>query len=355
MNRSLVRPAMALLLWSLYFCTAAPALAQARPATLAELALDQSENRLERLIEGAKKEGELTLYSSMTAEDQQIIIDAFTKKYGVKIKLWRSGSEAVVQRVVAEARAGRTGVDVADNNVPEMEALRLEKLLQKVNSPTYGDLRPEAVPAHREWIGNTIDIFLQGYNTTKVRKEDLPKTYYDLLHPRWKGSLGIEAADQHWFAAVLAELGHEKGMKLFKDIVDTNGMSVRKGHMLLANLVASAEVPLGLTLYSHAPATLKKKGAPIEAFIIPPYIGQFRSAGVMKTAPHPHAALLYAEFLISEDGQKIFADIGRVPTSIRLDTPWSKVVVKFIDPVDFLDKNVKWIRDFEEAVTKRAK
>jgi iron(III) transport system substrate-binding protein len=357
MNRSMLRPGLMLLLASLSIQAFAPAAAQSRATgrSVAEVALDDGPDRMQRLIAGAKKEGELVLYGSMTAIDQEVFLEAFTKKYGIKIKNWRSGSEGVLQKVVSEASAGRFEADIVDNNVPEMEALHREHLLQPVKSPHQKDIMPAAIPAHREWVGNSIDIFVQAYNTDQVKKEELPKTYRDLLSPKWKGRLGIEGADHHWFAAVLDELGHDEGMKLFREISTTNGISVRKGHTLLANMVASGEVPLALTVYDFAPPAMKQKGAPIESFVIPPAIGQLRAIGLLKKSPNPHAAMLYYDFMLSEEGQQILANRSRVPTSGKIETAWKKVPIKLIDPARFLDLNEKWIKDYESAVTKRVR
>jgi iron(III) transport system substrate-binding protein len=353
----MIKAGAASLLLSLNFYAATLAFAQSNKAetTVAEIALMQGDNRLQRLIEGAKKEGELTMYNVMPIGDMAPVIDAFTKKYGIKVKAWRSGSEAVLQRIVTEARGGRFEVDIVENNGPEMEALHREKLLQQVSSPSHADIMPQAIPAHREWVGNTIDIFVQAYNTNKVKKEDLPKTYQDLLDPKWKGRLGIESDDQHWFARLVQELGQEKGTKLFKDIVDTNGISVRKGHSLLANLVASGEVPLALTTLNYAPEQLKQKGAPIQSFIMSPAIAYFRGIGLTRKAPHPHAAMLFYDFLQSDEAQQILTKRSKIPVSKRIDTPEKKLSLIYIDPAQFLDMNAKWTKAYEETVTKRVK
>ncbi len=106
-----------------------------------------------------------------------------------------------------------------------------------------------------------MDIFVQAYNTQKVKREELPRSYQDLLDPRWKGRLGVEAEDQAWFGTLLGALGRDaRAGTLFGDIVAANGVSARKGHTLLANLVASGEVPLALTVYNYKPQQLKEKG-----------------------------------------------------------------------------------------------
>jgi iron(III) transport system substrate-binding protein len=353
MTNLTMRSCLALLLSVAGFSIAATGFAQPKAdRTVADIALMQGSDRLQTLIEGAKKEGELNIYLVYPGVTQ--VADAFTKKYGIKVKNWRSGSENVLQRIVSEARGGRFEVDITENNAPEMEALRREKLLQQVMSPHHSDLMPQAVPAHKEWVGTSIDMFVQAYNTEKIKKEDLPKTYQDLLDPKWKGLLGIEAADQHWFAYVLQELGPEKGLKLFKDIVATNGISVRKGHSLLGQMVASGEVPLALTLYSWGPDQLKQKGAPVERFNISQPIAQFRGLGVLKKAPHPHAALLFYDFMLT-DGQEILSKIHSIATSNKFDVAQKKVPMKFIDPAAFLDNNEKWLQTFDEVFVKRTK
>ncbi|MDB5762538.1 MAG: fbpA 3 [Herminiimonas sp.] len=357
MNNSIIKAGAASLLFVLSLVAAVPAFAQSNKteSAVAEIALYQGQNRQQRLIEGARKEGELSLYHSMPPEDMGPLIEAFTKKYGIKVKDWRASSSSLTQRITTEARGGRFEVDIVEDNGPGVEAVYREKLLQQVRSPNHDNMMPAAILAHKEWVGYGIDVFVQAYNTNKVKKEELPKSYQDLLDPKWKGRLGIEAEDQDWFAVLVQELGQEKGTKLFKDIVDTNGISVRKGHSLLTQMVASGEVPLGLTIYNYKPAQLKQKGAPIESFIIPPGIAYFRGIGLLKKAPHPHAALLFYDFMLSDEAQQILAKRFNVPASRKIDTPEKKMQLKFIDPGLSLDMMDKWTKAYEDAVIKRVR
>jgi iron(III) transport system substrate-binding protein len=320
----------------------------------AEVAGYQGADRSQRLVDGAKKEGELTIYTSAPIDDMTVITTAFEKKYGVKIRLWRAGSEKVLQRAVQEAHANRFDVDVIETNGPEMESLHREKLLQEVKSPYLADLIPQAILPHREWIGTRLNIFTLAYNTKAVKKADLPKTWKDLLDPKWKGKLGIEAEDLDWFAGVVTDLGEAQGLKLFRDIVATNGLSVRKGHTLLTNLVASGEVPLSLTVYNYKAEQLKNKGAPVDWFVIPPAIARPNGVAVAKRAPHPNAAVLFFDFMLSE-AQPILLKRDFVPTSKKVDTPLNKVPLKFVDPKIVLDENEKWTKLYEEIITKQSK
>ena len=310
-------------------------------------------DRQQRLIDGAKKEGQLTLYSSLVVEDLTAIKEDFEKKYGVKIEFWRASSEKVVQRTTTEARSKRYDVDVIETNGPELEALSREKILQPMESPHLADLIPQAIRPHKEWVGTRLNMFVQIYNTKLVKKEELPKTYQDLLHPKWKGRLGIEAEDYDWFAGVVGEMGEEKGLKLFRDIVAKNGISVRKGHTLLAGLVASGEVPYALTVYIHNAEKQKKKGAPADWHTLPPAIVRANGIAVAKNPAHPHAAVLFYDYMLS-DGQEILKKGEYVPTSKKL-TDVAKYPLKFLDPSVILDETEKWEKLYQEIITRQSK
>jgi iron(III) transport system substrate-binding protein len=355
-NSSAVKSGLSLVLLGLNLYAAPAAQAQSKPGTsIAEIALYRGADRQQRLVEGAKNEGALVLYGSLPINNMTPVIEAFTKKYGIKVKSWRSGSKVVLQKVTSETLAGRFEVDIVENNSPEMEALHRFKMLERVISPLQAEIMPKATPAHKEWAAYATSVFVQAYNTDKIKKADLPKTYQDLLDPKWKGRLGIETNNYNWFATVMQELGQEKGEQLFKNIVDTNGVSVRKGHTLLAQMVASGEVPLALTVLSFSPQQLKEKGAPIESFIIAPVITEPRGIGVLRTTRHPHAALLFYDFMLSQEAQQILARNHVVPTSTKVDTPWTNLPLKFIDPAQSLDLSEKRIKTYEDTVTKRSK
>ena len=319
------------------------------------LATYQGADRLDRLVEAAKREGEVTIYTSTPVEDLKVLTDAFERKYGVRTKVWRASSEKVLQRSVAEARAGRFDADVYETNGPELEALVREKLLTPVWSPSLASLVPEAKFAHRSWVGSRLVIFAFAYNTTLVRKADLPATYEGFADPRWKGMLGIEADDSDWFATVSSLLGETRAQKLFRDIVSTNGVSLRKGHTLLANLVVAGEIPLALTVYNYKAEQLKNKGAPIDWFVIPPAIARANGVAVAARAPHPNAALLWYEFEIGEEGQRLFLTREFVPTNRNVETPLNRFPLRFVDAKAMVDDAAKWDRRYADIFGGQAK
>ena len=327
-------------------------MAQAPANNIAALAALTGAERQKRLAEGAKKEGVVSIYTSMPLDDMAALTSAFEAKYGVKAKVWRSGSEKILQRGLLEAKANRFEVDVFETNSPETEVLSREKVLIAGNSPFLNELIPQAIPSHREWIATRLNIFTCAYNTKLVKKEELPKTYQDLLDPKWKGKLSVEADDSDWLAETVMKMGEEKGLALFREIARKNAVSVRKGHTLLSNLVASGEVPLALTVYNYKIEQMKNSGAPIDWFALDPTIARPNANGVARNAPHPHAALLFQDFELTE-GQQILGKRDFIPTSTKVPSNLNKMPLIFANPKTTLDDGQKWNKIYDDIFNRK--
>ena len=207
-----------------------PAMSQITSSTAAGTAAStlmqyEKADRSDKLLEAANKEGTFTLYTAFRPQDLPLILAPFEAKYGIKVKAWRSGSNNVTQRVVREAAGKKPEVDVIMMPASEMEALYREKLLQPVYSPLTKDLIPSAVSTHKNWSTVFMNVTVHSYNTQLIKKEDLPKTYNDLLDPKWKGKLGVESKAEEWYSKVVSVMGEEKGTKYFRELVTKNGMS----------------------------------------------------------------------------------------------------------------------------------
>jgi iron(III) transport system substrate-binding protein len=312
-------------------------------------------DRLAKIAAAARQEGSLTIYTTIAEKDMPTLVGPFKSKYGVKVNVWRAGTDRVLQRTMAEAAAGRYDVDVIHFGSPEMEALSREKILLPVTSPVHDDLQPGSVPPHRAWAATLLSVWVQAYNTKLLGKDSLPKEYKDLLDPKWKGKLGIEAKDQDWFASVVDVMGGgAQGLRFFQDLVATNGISVRLGHTLLSNMVISGEVPLALTVYNYMPEQAKKKGAPVDWFTLEPAIARSNAVGVARRAPHPNAGLLFYEYLLGEEAQQYFVSMDYVPSNTKVASPLKGVKILQTDPARTLDEYDKWTSLFEETLIKRA-
>lgn len=309
-------------------------------------------DREQRLVAAAKREGVLNLYTSIAQRDVQPIIAPFEKKYGIKVNVWRASGDTVVQRVVQEQRAGRDAVDAVHISSSELEVLAREKLLSRVESPFHAGLVDDAVPSHRLWASTLLSAFVQVYNTNVVKKSDLPKTYRDLLDPKWKGKLGYEVEDIEWFITVSKLMGEgDTGVDFFRQLVRANGLEVRKGHTLLNNLVAAGEVPMGLTVYNYMPAQAKAKGAPVDWFVIQPAVARANGVAVIRTAQHPNAAALFEDYMLS-DAQKILTSLNYVPVSTKVESPLKGVKLELFDPNEKIDHAARWEPLYNRIVVK---
>jgi iron(III) transport system substrate-binding protein len=235
-----------------------------------------------------------------------------------------------------------------------MEALHREKLLEPFYSPHFKDLPAAAFPKHRAYIADRFNFFTIGYNTNLVKPEEVPKTYEELAEPRWAGRVGIEASDVDWFGAMVKAMGEQKGLAFFRKLAE-NKPQLRSGHTLMAELLASGEIPLAATIYNHNVERLTVKGAPVKWKALTPTFGRPNAIGLARRAPHPHAALVFADFMLSKEGQTIIKERNRVPASLSVDTHLNKFPFQMIDPVITLDEDERWSKIWSELFLKGQK
>src|SRR6266849_8038223 len=310
-----------------------PALAApfASAQSIAELASSDSPSRHQRLVQAARIEGSLTVYTSNAAETIKVLSADFEKRYGVRVNAWRASSAKVLQRAAAEKKANRWDFDAVSVSSPELEALVREKLLQEVDSRWHKEMLEGTLPAHRGWAPQFINVFVQAYNTHAVKRQDLPKRWADLLESRWRGMLGVEAKSGEWYCSLLKNLGEEKGAEHFREIAARNGLSVRNGNSVLANMVVSGEVPFALAVYSHMIEEARPQGAPVDWVAIDPMIGRSNGIGVSRKPPHPNAALLFYEYAIG-DAQPLMLKMNYLSPLKKLASPLRGARILFVDP-----------------------
>src|SRR5262245_20918453 len=326
-----------------------PALAIAQ---ITDILTYQGADREKRLLEQAKREGTVSIYTSLAPTESQPMAEAFEKKYGIKVELWRSQSERIVQRVVSEAKVGRATVDVIATNGPEMEALSREKVLTTYFTPHAADLPPASIPRHRLWMPDRLQFFVVGYNTNLVKREDLPKSIRGFADPKWKGKLAIEAGDAEWMATLVKKWGEAEGMAFFRKLSEMRP-DVRKGHPLLAQLVSAGEIPVCLTAYIGNVEPLKRKGAPIDYAPIDA-VARAQGLGIARNAPRKAAALLYADFVLSaEDGQRLYESMGRPPVNRKVKSKLTDFEHVYLDVVTVVDEAEKWDKLWAELFLRK--
>ena len=315
-------------------------------------------DRTARLIAGARKEGELMLYSSLTQEDQLRLAEDFRKRYGVTLKFWRGSQAHILQRVTSETRAGRFDFDVLETNAPQLEAIAREGLLQRMDSPlAEQELMPETIPAHGEWMPDRLNLVVYAYNTAAVKPGDIPKTWPELLDARWKDRIGMESTNVEWFATVVESMGEDVGLEHFRRMGD-NGVAVRTGHTHSTGRVIAGEIPVMMGVYSHDVDRMKVKGAPIDWFVIAPAVVLPSAVAVSRRAPHPHAAALFYDYMLT-DGQRFYTEVHRVPANRNYDSAVRRLVrggqsFRVVNSQRGVEDYDRWLRLYKKLIVDRS-
>jgi iron(III) transport system substrate-binding protein len=334
---------------SLVAAAAIPSLAAAQPVGSGEPAIYSymGADREQILIAKAREESTLTLYTSMATTESAPLAQAFEKKYGVKVQLWRALSENVLQRALMEARGHRRTMDVVETNGPEVEALAREQVVARFESPHIADLPAWAVPSHRRWVSDRVNLWVTGYNTRTVKREDLPHAIAAFTDPVWKGRLALEATDSDWMYGVVNYLGEERGIDFFRKLSALRP-EMRKGHILVAQLLAAGELSVCLTVYSGNAESIKSQGGSIDWLPVEPLVGRPQGLALARHAAHPYAALLFADFVLSPQGMRILNNLGRVPSSRTQKTLLDSRAYVMIDPAKWMDEAGRWEKIWNE-------
>ena len=313
--------------------------------------LYQGRDRDQYLLENARREGRVVLYTSMNTKDSEPLVKEFEKKYGIKVTLWRDHNEKVMERALTEAQAGKFLVDVIETQGNEMERLSRAQVFEQFYSPHFRDIPPQAFSKNGYYVADRINFFVVAYNTKLVKESDVPNTYEDLLDPKWTGKITIESSDVDWFASVAKAMCEQYGIAYFRKLAEGKPQ-MRAGHTEIGDLIAKGEIPIAITAYNHSIERLSSKGAPIRWKALSPTFGRPAGIGAAKRAPHPHATMLFTDFILSRQGQQIIKDRSRVPSSTAIDTQLNKFPYEMIDPVVVLDESAKWEKLWSEIFLK---
>ncbi|MBM4264145.1 MAG: extracellular solute-binding protein [Deltaproteobacteria bacterium] len=271
-------------------------------------------NNHDAFMEGAKKERELTLYTSMTVDQAQRLNNAFTAKYPfLQINMFRAVGERLLTKIMTEAQAGRFGFDVVQSAETQGYFLKKRGLLGRYQSPEVKNLQKGFADPEGYWAAIYMMPNVIAYNTRMVKRNEVPVSDDDLLNPKWRGKIGMDGTKPEWFSWKLRRMGQEKGLAYMKKL-GAQEFRLYSGLTIITGLLAAGEFPLVLNTYVHNAEDAKRKGAPVEWVAQDPVFTKFQPIGVGSKAPHPNAAKLFVDFMLSDEGQKIIASFGRVPT-----------------------------------------
>lgn len=298
-----------------------------RRAEVEGVTMYRGQDRAQRLAEGARREGRLTLYVTLNPRDAQPLVAAFKEwmrqGYGFEpeIILVRGTGEDIRRRAIVEAQAGRFEADIYEMGGQGLEAVKRENLTARFWSPLFEGYPDDLRDPDGHWHAGRLNVFTQAYNTNLVRREQLPKTWNELLNPNWRGRMAIETSDWEWFATLVTRgpFGSRDAALAYFDRLRQQNLQVRHGHTLMAQLLAAGEFDIALTMYNYIPAQMKRDGAPVDWFVVEPAVVRPNGIAVSAYAPHPHLAMLFVDYYLSA-GQSKLAQQGLVPASQRVES-----------------------------------
>lgn len=271
-------------------------------------------NNHESIIEGAKKEGALVLYTSMTVDQAQKLNDAFRAKYPfLQIGMFRAVGERLLTKIITEAQAGKFDFDVVQSAETQAYFLKRRNLLAKYFSPEAKNLQKGFFDGEGFWSAVYMMPNVIGYNTRLVKRSEVPRSDEELLHPKWHGKVGMDHTKPEWFAWKVKRMGEEKGIAYMRKL-GAQEFRLYTGLTILTGLLAAGEFPLVLNTYIHNAEDAKRKSAPVDWVAQDPVFTKFQPIGIGAKAPHPNAGKLFIDFMLSEEGQKIIVSFGRMPT-----------------------------------------
>lgn len=299
------------LIFTVAWCWTGPATGfAAAPLAAPQLALYQGADREKILVEGAKREGQFTLYTSHTWF--RTFVKEFEKKYPfVKANEWRNDSKNLIRKVLEEAKSGRVLVDVVETTADGMGIIKRESLFQEYYSPEARYYPNELKSKGKNgffYLPNRETYNSLGFNTKLIAPANAPRSLKDLLDPRWKGKMAITSTSTgvRWIGNALEVMGREYLEKMAEQDVSVQDMAPAA----LIGLIGSGEVPMSPTIFDANVTMAKHKGAPVEWRPLEPVVTTVGSAALMTKAPNPHTALLFIDYLLSKEGQQLIMKGG---------------------------------------------
>jgi iron(III) transport system substrate-binding protein len=281
-----------------------------KPTTVSEIALYRGPDREQILIEGTKRERQLVFYNSLTT--LEAVAQEFEKKYPfIKVSTWRSESPDLIKKVTEEYASGRYLVDVIETSGGAMAILQKKNIFQEYYTPdaaAYADEVKEKGKNGVYYLADRENYTGLGFNTKLVPLAEAPKNYRDLIDPRWKGKMTLAGGSvgPRWIGNVLNVMGRDYVEKLSQQDIKVQNVAPAA----LIHQVIAGEIPLSPTIQDSNVFTAKQTGAPVEWRGLEPVLANLGSSGIITKSPHPHASLLFLDYLHSKEGQAVLIKGG---------------------------------------------
>jgi iron(III) transport system substrate-binding protein len=266
------------------------------------------------LEEGAKSEGQVVIYTSVSLSDYPKILSAFEQSHPyIKTNAFRSTPSGVVRRADTEAKTGRHAVDVIATAPGETWQLRQLQLGTPYFTPERNALFKGAFDPEGYWTAFDVTPIVLAFNTQQVSQQEAPKTYPELLQPKWRGRMSLGTEDYEWFGTLLDHMGKDKGMEYMRALAKQNLHMPGSSSVMRVQLLLGGESAVAIAARGRRVAEFKSKGAPIDFRILDPYAAEPDMLMLMQHSKNPHAAILFYDWLVSQEGQTKMSDLtGRI-------------------------------------------
>lgn len=330
-------------------------------ASVEDVAMLKAAERQKILVEGAKKEGKLSFYTTLIIEQVvRPMKDAFEKEYPfIQMEYFRGNSDRIAQKLFAEYQAKRYAVDVVDGS-STTTMVRRAGLMQRFFSPYLAEYPAELRDAEGFWGASNLYFHTIGYNTRMVKSNEVPKSYDDLLNPRWKGqmiwSTGRGGGGPLFVGNILQTIGESAGKTYLQKLKNQNIAKSTASARQVLDMVIAGEQPIVLVIFNHHAYISKNAGAPSEWQPLEPVPATISTIGVPKFAPHPHAAMLFIDFILSKRGQKVMQQSNYLPSHPEMPALQSDLKpgggrfkrVNYMNPEQQFDRGNDWVEYFQK-------
>ena len=343
----------------LFVLSPASLLAQTSEELFDKLEKSAPQKRLQLLLEGAKREGELMMYVTTSGPAIEGLLSGFHKRYPfVKTQVWREGrGAALAERAIAEERAGRHIADVLGGGSTALTPLKKIAALARYRSPERKYFPDDYKDNDGIWTAAFLQESIFAFNTNLADRSKLPATYFDLLDPYWKGKLVLDPLPNTFVRGSLIAYGKKKALELFDRLLSTQEVQFRRGRTLQTQLLAAGEFVASPEIRLGTLRELKDKGAPVDYHYTYPTPVEIRPVAIFKSAPHPHAAALLVDYWLSQEGQEIMTQSGYTVAREGVGAESAAVKkAKLAVTIDWLEANEKEVRQISKSIfAKRAK
>ena len=284
-------------------------------------------------LAGAKKEQKLVVYTAMQPEDSTKLIELYRSRYPfVDATFFRAGSAPLLNRILTETRADRFLFDVVSGKVSDLLLLQKKGLLGKLVSSEISSYPAQFKDKQGRWVDLYNNYYTIAYNINQLKAQDVPAKWEDLLDAKWADSkITLDPRSYDWFFGMAIAWGKEKTNDFMRKL-NQNKPALRDGNVLIANLLAAGEFPIGIT-YAHLVERLRMKGAPVDWVPVKPMIAAPISIALPARPAHPNAANLFVDLVLSRDGAELLKSMGRVPTRADVIPSAKRLEPKALDLV----------------------